>query len=153
MGYKSDISTKLVQAIETVTKANGYSQDVQTVKFDKIKLNINDYKDYELPAVQIIDLSKLYNHEMSRSKSSWFLAVEICLRTTEDIGTVDQNALWDLQEDVVRAIMQDPKLGLDFMLHVKLVDSVTDLHLQEPNYVGTIGLEALFYEPIVRANC
>lgn len=152
-GFKSQIAQKLVAAIQDVSIANGYSQDVQTVTFDKVKVNISDYADYHLPAVQVIDQSKLFKHEMSRSKSTWFLAVEICLRDTQAIGEVDQQALWDLQEDVMRAIMADPKLGLSFVQHVKLVDEVTDLHLQEPNYIAIIGLEILYYEPITRDNC
>lgn len=152
-GWKSQIATKLVERIELVTTANGYTQDVKTVAFDKVKLNIGDYDDWEIPAVQLIDLSKLFNHEMSRSRSSWFVAVEICLRSTQVIGEVDQQALWDLQEDVMRSIMATPKLGLTFVTHVKLIDEVTDLHLQEPNYTATIGLEILYYEPITRDNC
>ena len=153
MGYKAQISEKIVAAIESVTIANGYSQDIKLVQFDKIRLNITDYQDFELPAVQIIDMSKLFNHEMSRSKSSWFLAIELCMRTTEQIGVVDQKALWDLEEDIMRSIMKTPKLGLNFVLHCKMVDSITDLHLQAPNYVSTLGIEIMYYEPITRDNC
>lgn len=153
MGYKSQIADKLVERIALVTKANGYSQDIKTIKFDKVRLNISDYQDFELPAVQIIDLSKLYNHEMSRSRSVWYLAVEVCLRTTEQIGIVDQKSLWNLTEDIVNAIMSKPKLDLSFVIHTKLVDELTDLHLQEPNYIGTIGLEINYYEPITRPTC
>lgn len=149
MGYKSQIADALKAAILTVTEANGYTQTIRTVEFDKVRLNISDYQDYELPAVQIIDLSKLFNHEQSRSRSSWFLALEICLRTTETIGVVEQKTLWDLEEDIVRAVMKYPKLGLNFLQHVTLVDELTDLHLQAPNYTATIGLEIKFYEPIV----
>jgi len=153
MGFKSDISKKLVAAIESVTVLNGYSQDIKLVQFDKIRLNITDYQDFELPAVQIIDMSKLFNHEMSRSKSSWFLAIELCMRTTEQIGVVDQLSLWDLEEDIMRAIMEDPKLSLNYVLHCKMVDSITDLHLQAPNYVSTLGIEIMYYEPVTRQNC
>ena len=152
-GFKSQIAQKLVEAIETVSIANGYSQNVQTVAFDKVKLNISDYSDYQLPAVQVIDQSKLFEHQMSRSRSKWFVAVEICLRDTEAVGDVDQQSLWDLQEDVMRSIMKDPKLGLSFVQHVKLVDEITDLHLQTPNYIAIIGLEIMYYEPITRDTC
>ena len=151
--FKRQIAEKLVERIQLVTKANGYSQDVVTVEFDKVKLNIQDYSDYELPAVQLVDLSKTYQHEMSRSKSTWFVAIEICMRTTEQIGEADQGALWTLQEDVMRSIMAQPQLGLSFVIHVRMIDEATDLHMIEPNYVGTIGLEILYYEPITRENC
>lgn len=153
MYYKSEIAQELVERIKLVTKANGYSQDIKTVSFDKIRLNIADFQDYELPAVQVIDLSKLFSHVQSRSKSSWVLAIQICMRTTEQIGVVDQKSMWDLQEDLIRAIFQNPNFGLSYVLHAKLIDEATDLHLQPPNYVGTIGLEILYHEPITRQDC
>ena len=158
MGLKADIATALVGKIENVTVANGYSQDVKTVVFDKVRLNINDYADYQIPAIQIIDISTIFKHEQSRSKTSWFLALEILLRTTQVIGTVDQKSLWTLEEDVKRAVFQDPKLGLgpnpDIpIIAAFLVDAQTDLHSQEPNYIATLGLEIRYYEPITRDNC
>lgn len=153
MGPKREISNALVARIELVTKANNYSQDIQVVAFDKVKLNIADYENHELPAVQLIDLSALYEHQISQSKTSWQIAVEICMRTTEGLGIVDQGQLWDLQEDVVRSIMKVPNLGISYVLHVKLLDALTDLHVLEPNYIATVGLEVLYYEPITRDNC
>lgn len=152
-GFKSQIAEALKARIALVSIANGYTQDVKSITFDKVKLNIADYGDYELPAVQLIDLSKTFEHQMARSKSTWFVTVEMCMRTTETIGTVDQQSLWDFQEDVMRAIMGDPKLGLSFVIHTRLIDEVTDLHLQQPNYIANIGLEILYYEPITRDNC
>jgi len=152
-GFKSQIAQKLIEKIGNVTIANGYSQDVKTVAFDKVKVNISDYADFELPAVQLIDQSKKYNHEFSRSKSEWRIALELCMRTTSTLGVVDQQTLWDLEEDIVRAIMEVPNLGLNFLQHVTLTDEITDLHLQEPNYIAIIGLEILYYEPITRDNC
>jgi len=149
---QTQIAEKLKLAIENVTIANGYSRDVKTVAFDKVRLNIADYQDYELPAVQLIDLSSNINHQLSRSLTNWFIAIEICLRTTTS-GIVDQKALWDLQTDIIRAIMIDPKLSLNFVTHVVIIDKTTDLHLQEPNYIGTIGIEIQFYEPITRNDC
>jgi hypothetical protein len=152
VGLKADIADAIKARIALVTIANGYSRDVKTVEFDKVKVNIQDYSDYQLPAVQIIDLSALYTHEMTRSKTSWALAVEICLRSTTS-GTVNQKDLWNLQEDVVRSIMAVPNPGIPTVQHVRLLDAVTDLHMLEPNYIATIGLEVLYYEPITRDNC
>ena len=157
-GLKSTIADALVGKIQNVTVANSYSQDLKTVVFDKVRLNIADYQDYQLPAVQVIDLSTIFKHEMSRSLTSWFVVLEICMRTTETIGTVDQKALWDLEEDVKRAVFQDPKLGLGAnndvpIVHALLVDAQTDLHVLEPNYIATLGLEIKYYEPITRDNC
>lgn len=152
-GYKSQIAAKLKTAIESVTVANGYSKTVKTVSFDRVKINIAEYQDFELPAVQIIDLSSTINHERSRSLTSWFLVVEICMRTTTGLGIIDQKALWDLQEDIVRAIMAKPKLDLNFVVHAKIIDEVTDLHLSDPNYIANIGIEIMYYEPITSTSC
>lgn len=152
-GYKTQIAAKIKQALQQVTVANGYSQDLKTITFDQIRLNISDYNDYEIPAVQIIDLSSNVNHEMTRSKTSWFLTLELCLRSTLNVGIVNQESLWDLQEDVIRAIMVNPKLGLNFIVSVNIIDSLTDLHLEQPNYIANIGLEVMYYEPITRLNC
>jgi len=153
IGLKAQIAQAVVARIQTVTKANGYTQDIKTVRFDRVRLNLADYSDYELPAVQIIDATKLFKLEMSRSKSAWFLAIELVMRTTENIGVVDQQALWDLEENVMRAIMATPQLGLSFVVQMTPVDSATDLHLQEPNYIATLGLEITYYEPVTRDNC
>ena len=153
IGLKSQMAAALKARIELVTIANGYTQNVKTVKFDKIKLNIQDYSDYELPAVQIIDLNKIYEQQMSRAKATWTLAIEICLRTTEQIGVVDQGTLWDFQDNVMRAIMAEPQLGLSFVIQCRPTDEVTDLHLQEPNYTAIIGLEILYYQPVTRDIC
>ena len=152
MGYKSQISDALVSKIENVTIANGYTFDVKTVKFDKVRQNISSYADTELPAVQIIDLSKLFKHVRTKSDSRWILAIEMCMRSTNSIGVIDQKALWDFEEDVMRAIMDEPTLGLNFVVHVTLLDSVTDLHLQENEYIATLGIEIL-YKEIVTGSC
>jgi len=152
-GFKAQIADALKSRVEGVTIAGGYSHDIGVVSFDKVKINISDYQDFELPAVQIIDLSATVNHEMSRSRTQWFLAVEICMRTTEELGVVDQKELWDLEESVKRAIMEDPKLGLNYVTSVTLIDSVTDLHMLDPNYISTIGVQVEYYEPITRSAC
>jgi len=153
VGFKSQIAQALKTRIELVTIANGYTLDVATVAYDKVRLNISDYANSELPAVQILDQEKKFKHEMSRSKSEWKFVLELCLRTTPSMGVVDQETLWDFEEDVVRSIMKVPNLGLPFLQHVKVIDSITDLHLQQPNYVAIIGIEILYYEPITRDNC
>jgi hypothetical protein len=140
-GFKAQIADALKTSIEAVTIANGYSHDVGIVSFDRIRLNIADYQDFELPAVQIIDLSTIPNHEMSRSRTQWFLALELCMRTTEELGIVDQQELWDFEESV------------SYVTSATLIDGATDLHMLEPNYISTIGLQVEYYEPITRSAC
>jgi len=154
MGLKSTIADALVGKIDNVTVANGFTQDLITVVFDKVRLNISDYKDSELPAVQVIDVNTIYQHSQGRAEVNWFVVLEICMRTTNKLGLIDQRSLWDLEEDVKRAVFADPKLGLGpsntvSIKHVKLVDAQTDLHLVAPNYIATIGLDIQYFEPLV----
>ena len=153
MGFKEEIADALELAIKQVTIANGYSLDVQTVTSEVIKLNLADYKDSELPAAQIIVGSQVFKHKMSRSKSTWTMGLELCLRSTQVLGEVNQRTLWNFCENVRRAVMKTPNLGLNYVQHVRLTAEVTDLHLQQPNYTAIISIEVLFYEPIVRDNC
>lgn len=153
MGLRSQILEKVKLQIEDVTIANGYTVDVKTVTFENIKVNIHEYQDWELPAVQIIDTAGLYKHEFSRSLTNWNFVTELCMRTTEVLGTVNQLSLLNFMEDVVRAVMAKPKLDLSFVQHVKLFDHQTDIHSIAPNYIAIIGWTAMFYEPITRDNC
>jgi len=153
MGFKQEITDALELKIKNVTQANGYSLDVQTVTSEVVKLNLGDYKDSELPAVQIIDASSVFKHEMSRSKTTWTLALELCLRSSLALGEVNQRTLWDFSEDVRRAVMKTPNLGLSYVQHVHLIAEITDLHLQQPNYTAIITIEVHFYEPVTRDGC
>jgi len=153
LGIREQIATKLKERIELVTTANGYTQDVQTVTFNDIRINVDEWKDWELPAVQIIDLAGIYQHEMSRSRTIWNVAIEVVLRTTETLGQVGQVDLWNLMEDVTRSVMAVPKLDLSFVQHVKLSDHQTDIHIVPPNHIGILGWQVWFYEPITRENC
>lgn len=153
MGIKGQIADALELKIKDVTIANGYTVDVKSVSSEVIKLNIADYKDSELPAVQIIDAASVFKHENSRSFTTWTLGLELCMRSTLLLGEVNQRSLWDFAENVRRAIMKQPNLGIPFVLHTKLLSEITDLHLQQPNYTAIITIEVLFYEPVTRDGC
>lgn len=153
MGRKAEIADKLVAAIKKVTKDNGYTQDVKKVSFDQVKVNIADYADYELPAVQIIDITKVFTHLRGRSQSRWVLGIEICMRSHSTSGTVDQQALWNLEEDIIHEIFKTPQLELSYVIQAKLLDGATDLHLHGPEYIAIIGLEIEYYEQITPGVC
>jgi hypothetical protein len=139
---KSLISTALISRIQTV-------RSVRTISFDEIKLIISDFKDVEIPAVQIIDLNSQVTHEQSRIKWFWRLAVEIILKSTE-WDTVSQQDLWNLEYEVIRAIFAYPNLNVPGVIHCHLLGSATDLHLLKPYYFSRLDLQVEFYEAAVR---
>ena len=149
MGKRQEIADKLKERIELVTTANGYTQDVKTVTYDDIRINIDEWKDWELPAVQIIDLAGIYNHEISRSRTIWNLGIECIMRSTAS-GQIGQTDLWNFMEDVTRSVMANPKLDLSYVQHVKLSDHQTDIHTVAPNHIGILGWQVWFYEPMTR---
>ena len=141
MTIRKDILVALKAQIESAAPS------LKTVNILNPKSNITDYSDYQLPAVQIIDTTNIFQMESRRSQTTWNLAVEICGRQTKDT-TFTQLDLLDLQETVMNAIFSKQKL-VTAMIGVYPIDGVTDLHLLEPNYISTLGIAIRFNEPIV----
>ena len=139
---KTKISTALVNILTAIPQ-------VKYVSFDDIKILVQDFNDTEIPAIQIIDLASTITHEQSRVRYLWRLAVEIVLKSREN-NTVNQQDLWNLEYEVIRAIFAVPNFYVPGVLHAKLTGSVTDLHLLKPYYFSRLDLEIDFYENAVR---
>lgn len=116
--------------------------------FDIVRLQASDFADYEIPAVQIIDLAELVTHEQSRAKKEWNLVIEVIVGPTE-AESVSQQALWNLMQLIERTVWAVPNLGLSEVIHMKLLTTSTDLHLMAPFYLGRIELSVLYYQPLV----
>lgn len=126
--------------------------------FDYVRLQGGDFKDYELPASQVIDLGDSNVHEQSRGKKTWNLAIEIIVGPTAEVP-VNQETLWNLMQATERAIFDgDPltlidKTGLEMgssVIQTMLVGSSTDLHFMQPYYLGRIEIAVEYYQPLVR---
>lgn len=141
---KSIISSALLEKLKAIKR-------VRYLSFDKIKLLQSDFKDHELPAIQIIDVSEAVIHEQNRTKNTWQLALEIVMRGNEN-ESVTQPDLWNMEYEVKRKIWADPTLGIQSkgMVHLRLLGTTTDLHLLEPFYFCRMDFEAIYYEHIVR---
>ena len=151
--YKVEIGEAIVKQLKTITTENGYSQTLKSVLFDKVKVNIADYKRHEIPAIQLIDLQKTYQGVFKRSDSIWSLAIELALKNTKGtVGTIDQKALWRLQQDITDCLMKKPKLGLSWVKQINLIDEVTDLHTTDDLYTGILGLNVSYSEVLRDQN-
>ena len=116
--------------------------------FDVVRLASSDFQDYELPAVQILDLAELTFHEMRRAKKEWNIVLEVILGPTMEM-TVSQQNLWDLMQEIERTIWAEPNLGISEVVHCRLMTSSTDLHIMKPFYLGRIELQVIYYQPLV----
>lgn len=138
---RSQIADALLARIATLPA-------IKSSSFDVVRLQANDFQDWELPAVQIIDLGEINTHETRRAKKGWQLVVELILGPTG--ATVPtQKTLWDLMQDLEQAIWAEPNLNIPGVVHMVLTQTSTDLHLMTPYYLGRIELQVDYYQPLV----
>jgi hypothetical protein len=125
---------------------------------DKIRLNITDFKDAEIPAVQIIDVSTLELPERARGHLSWQIVCQIVLKERKGFSC-DQEMMWLYEQMLKECIMNKPDLGLfganalpysAKMIHLVPTDRSSDLHTFGPYYVANVGFSVLYYEPLTR---
>ena len=139
---KSMIAEALVSRLSLV-------RQLRYVSFDRIKLLVDDFHPHEIPACQVYDVSLEHLHENGRGRNTWRLAIEILMRGDEN-RTVSQSDLWDLEYQVKRVLMAQPKLGIKNVIQLELLGTATDLHLLEPFYFSRMDWQVLFYEDVVR---
>lgn len=140
--------TEIAQAIAAKITTDLVPASIKTVITDKVRLTASDFQDWELPAVQLIDLGEVNQHEMRRGRKTWNLALEVVIGPTAE-DPVSQEELWDLMELLETTIWPVPQLGLTYVIHAKLLGSSTDLHLLDPYYVGRLDLTVDYYQPLV----
>lgn len=143
----SSIKTQISQAL--ITKL----ADITALKyraFDTIKLQSSDFQEWELPAVQIIDLGEQNIHEVRQAKKQWTIALEIILGPLT-ASTPTQTDLWDLMETIENTLFTNPNLGVVGVIHMQLLGSSTDLHFMLPYYLGRIELLIEYRQPLLGA--
>ena len=139
---KSKIADALLSKVQEV-------DSVVYTNFDKVRLLASDFNDYELPAVQLIDVGETVQHQNVRARKSWQIALELLMKPTV-LGEVSQQDLWNLQYEIERKIFQRPNFGIPGVIHMTYLGSQTDLHLLEPYYFARIDLQVDYYEALVR---
>ena len=139
------MKTLISEAI--VAKLNEIPQ-IRYVAFDKVRLLASDFKDVEIPAIQLIDIRLDHEHQAPRSKKFWQIALELLLKGNQ-YHEISQQDLWNLEYEVLRKLFERPNFGIRGMIHIKYLGSSTDLHLLEPYYFSRMDFEVQFYEDLI----
>lgn len=127
--------------------------DVTALKyraFDVVRLQSSDFQEWELPAVQVIDLGEINIHEVRQAKKQWTLALEVIIGPLT-ASTPVQTDLWDLMETIENTLFTNPNLGVPGVIHMQLLGSSTDLHFMLPYYLGRIELLVEYRQPLLGA--
>jgi hypothetical protein len=139
------VRTKIATAITTRLATIA---EIKYVSFDEIKMLASDFQDFQLPAVQIIDLGDDNTHERNRAKKLWNITLELVMGS-KTTGIVSQKDLWNLLQQMEEVLFADPRLGLTNVIHMVLLGSTTDLHILQPLYTARLDLQILYYQPLV----
>jgi hypothetical protein len=139
---RSKISDAILARLELVTEYNYRN-------FDTVKILASDFAEWELPGVQIIDLSEVVTHEKARARKDWSLAIEIVMGPTKEGAEPSQKDLWDLMELTEQTLWAVPNLGIPGVVHMILNGTATDLHLLPGLYTGRLDLTVRYYQTLV----
>lgn len=143
MSKKSDILSKIVEVLEALVP-----NDIKEVNYQVIKLTNDDFEEWQLPAIQLIDQGEAVEHEQGRARKAWDIVLEILLKSSE-AGTVNQQVMFDLQHLVERTLWENPQLGIPGVIDMKYNGSQTDLHLLAPMYYVRMDFTVRYYDPLV----
>jgi hypothetical protein len=138
---KTKIATAMLARLDLVAELNYRA-------FDIVRLKSSDFSDWEMPAVQCIDLAEVIEHEQRRKKAFWNIAIEVIMGPSEQ-ETVSQAKLWDLMQVIETTLWAVPGLGLSEVVHMRHLSTSTDLHLMKPLYLGRLELAVIYYQPLV----
>jgi hypothetical protein len=140
MGIESSIADAIIAKVGTVTQ-------LKTVNFDKVLLATADFRDFELPAVQLWDVAQSMEHQRGRILVTWSLSLELVMKTTT-AGSVVQKDLWELRRTIQRALWDQPNLGVPGVIHMVYTGNITDLHSIEPYYISRLDFDVQFYDDL-----
>jgi len=138
LSIESDIADAIVAVVTTVT-------EVKTINFDKIILATSDFRDHELPAVQLWDVFQSVEHQRGRILVSWSLSLELIMKSLTT-GSVVQKDLWELRRKIQLALWANPNLGIPGVVHMVYTGNITDLHTVEPYYISRLDFDVLYYD-------
>jgi len=138
---EEEIADKIVSILETDVSELNY------VAFDKIRTAIGDFRDHELPAVQVWDVAQVAEHVRGRIQVTWSLSAEIINRSQQE-GEVNQKGIWTLRHTIQKALWDVPNLGIPGVIHLRYTGNITDLHMVEPNYISRLDFDVLFYDDL-----
>lgn len=141
MSIESDIADKLVQTI-----TDGVPE-LKSVSFDLIRSTLSDFRDHEIPAVQMYDVEQVPEHQRGRILVTWSISLELIMKSLNSVS-VNQKSLWELRRKIQRALWAKPNLGIPGVVHLIYNGNITDLHLLQPYYVARLDFSVLFYDDL-----
>lgn len=134
---EEQVATKILDIIATDVPEINYTS------FEDIKVAIDDFREFELPAVQLWDVSQEITHERGYEKTLWTIVLELVMKSTST-NIVKQKDLWALRRKIGLALWDVPNLGIPGVIHLKYKNNLTDLHLLEPFYTARMEFEVIF---------
>ena len=140
MSIESTIADKIVTVLTAVPGIN-------SVNFDRVILATTDFRDHELPAIQVWDVAQSIEHQRGRILVNWALSVEIVMKSLTT-GAVVQKDLWELRRTVQRALWAQPNLGIPGVVHLVYTGNITDLHTVEPYYISRLDFDVQYYDDL-----
>lgn len=141
MSLEETIADKIVSILDTDVP------ELNTVNFGKVLLAIDDFKEHEVPAVQLFDQFQRIDHQRGYEQVTWTIQLELIMKSLFT-GAVDQKSLWALRHKIQIALWDKPNLEIPQVLHLKYNNNITDLHLLEPFYIARMEFEVLFRRPL-----
>jgi hypothetical protein len=140
MSIESTIADKIVQVVQTVT-------EVKTVVYDRVLLASSDFRDHELPAVQLWDVAQTIEHQRGRILVNWSMSLELIMQS-DTSGAVTQKSLWELRRKIQLALWSNPNLGIPRVVHLIYTGNITDLHTVEDHYISRLDFDVQYYDDL-----
>jgi hypothetical protein len=143
MSLHADIQAALAARLATITTANGYGTNVQTVYYDEIPMGL-ELNDYQLPAIFLIDNVTPLSTQFPKVQAKWNVTLQLWSAKVSD------SVMWDFIKDVFKSLYANSPtaeiVGQFRTIHQKIVEIsplsiASDLQMIEANRVYVISLE------------
>lgn len=145
------MESKIYEALANILSELSF---VKIVNYEKIRLNLGEFAEHEIPAIQFYTGGSTYTHEQSRLNTQMLIDVELILKSST-AGVVDQKELFEKTYAIERKIGANVYLNLDNsgMIHLIYNSTTYDLHSFEPFFISRMSFTALFYKGYTRDSC
>ncbi len=144
MGFEKSDQTII---IERLTEVLSSTPAIRKVEYKGLRLNFEDWHDYELPAIQFYDAGDSAKHDRDYLTVDWLVNLELILKTTQR-GVVDQTTLYDFRKKVITEIWNSRKLGLSQITSIEYKKNQTGIHVLDPYYWSTLQIMISYRERI-----
>ena len=123
---------------------------LRKVNYETIRVGIAGFLPHEIPCIQIIDQVNVRDAEKNRDENTWILLLQLILKSKRN-DEVNQGILFDRMDDIIRLIGNNTVLNItpttpgDSFIQLRSIAEATDIHSENPFFLGEITLESKFY--------